>query len=122
MKSHADIELQIIIAKKFKSLRIDSKKSQDDMAYMLGITRASICNIESGEHGLTIKLLLKSCQALNVSPLAILPNEREFYFTLPSMDEALKTKANKRIKELEEKLLALKIKHGVVTMPLDINK
>lgn len=114
MKGHIDLEVALIMAKKFKELRLQANLSQEDCGYILSLTRASIANVESGEHGITCKLLLKACKLFNCSPLDILPTEKEITIEIRSMSSALESKADKRIKQLEEKLAEWKAKKKII--------
>lgn len=118
MKSHKDLELQLHMAKRFKELRTMAGISQEDAAFSIGLTRVSIANIESGEHGFTVMVLLKAAKFFNISPLELLPSEKDFDVPIRSRTEFLKTRTEKRIASLEDKLRSLKELQNQVIKPI----
>lgn len=55
--------------------RIDRGLTQQDLADLLPITRATITNIESGRTNLTLVRLFEFAEGLGVSPSSLLPTE-----------------------------------------------
>ena len=106
------------MAKRLKELRNMAGISQDDLAFTVGLTRVSIANMESGEHGFTCMVLLKIAKALNVLPTDLLPNEKDFEVPIKSRTEFLKTKTQKRIASLEDKLRELKAMQSTIIKPI----
>ncbi len=52
---------------RLKAARAENDLSQADLAKIVGVTRQTINQIESGEYNPTIKLCLAICKALNKS-------------------------------------------------------
>lgn len=52
---------------RLKAARAENDFSQADLAKIVGVTRQTINQIESGEYNPTIKLCLAICKALNKS-------------------------------------------------------
>lgn len=52
---------------RLKAARAEQDLSQADLAKIVGVTRQTINQIESGEYNPTIKLCLAICKALNKS-------------------------------------------------------
>jgi transcriptional regulator with XRE-family HTH domain len=50
--------------------------SQEKLGRLVGLSRASICNIEKGRHHVVLHQLLAFAGALNVRPEALLPTNR----------------------------------------------
>lgn len=103
-----NVEITLIMAKKFVRERERCNLSQEDLAYIIGLSRVSICNIESGEQGVTINILLKAAKAFNCSPLKLLPNDSEYTVDIQSITNLLKTRTDRKIANLEKKLEGLK--------------
>jgi DNA-binding XRE family transcriptional regulator len=49
-------------------IRKEERLSVDGLAYLCGVSRCTIYNIESGHKGTKVPLLLKICKALEKSP------------------------------------------------------
>lgn len=61
------------IAYKVKTLRKNNKLTQDELCKKLGISRASVSNIEQGRHNITLEILEKLCKVFGVSSDELLP-------------------------------------------------
>ena len=55
-----------------KHLRTSKKLSQDELANKVGVTRTSVTNYESGVAIPSVKVLIRLCEILNVTPDVIL--------------------------------------------------
>lgn len=62
-----------IIAANIKKRRIEMGFSQQDFADMIGLSRMSVINIESGRHMLTAEKLFTVCCLFNISPNQMFP-------------------------------------------------
>ncbi len=87
-------ELGRIIRSKRKKLKI----KQEDLANQLGLSRASIVNIEQGRHKPQIHVLYELCSIFSCSPSDILPNENV-------MIETISKKISAELNESEEYLV-----------------
>lgn len=59
--------MQLKIAKKIRKLRLKNGLKQDDLAELLNISRAQVCNIEKGRSNLSINHLEKLSKYFNVN-------------------------------------------------------
>jgi transcriptional regulator with XRE-family HTH domain len=60
------------VGRKLKLLRVARGFNQADVAGMLGVTQPHYSNIERGARQLSLRLLVKLCEALKVSPDEVL--------------------------------------------------
>lgn len=58
---------------KIKQIRKTKNINQTELAKILGLTRASIVNIEAGRQNITIDKLSKLCRSLDINSNEILP-------------------------------------------------
>lgn len=58
---------EITIGDRLRGCRGAAKKTQDDMAPLLGVTRAQLANLESDRSGPSIETLMKAAKAYHVS-------------------------------------------------------
>lgn len=66
-------EISKIIGQKIKTLRLERKISQQDLAAACNFEKSNLARIESGRTNPTVATLLKICQVLDV-PIAQLFN------------------------------------------------
>lgn len=93
-----NMKLYSFVGVKIKSLRKEKNWTQDDIALLLGFTRVSVFNMESGKHRLTIDSLMKYCAIFGCTPNDLLP-------AVP--------KANVRTsKEMVTRVVKVKVKKG----------
>ena len=60
------------IGRNVSALRNRKRISQLELSSLIGISRASISNIENGRHTLTVHMMIKMCQELDCTPNEIL--------------------------------------------------
>ncbi|HEY9372570.1 helix-turn-helix transcriptional regulator [Streptomyces sp.] len=60
------------VARNARALRKANGLSQADLAHAVGLSRASISNVEAGRQGLSVALLGRIADALGVPPAALL--------------------------------------------------
>ncbi len=78
--------------KRFKRYRVASLLTQDDMSYLLGISRPAIAEIEAGRQQLPLYLLHSVCIIFNIMHIEIIPIMQCNPHTIEELKEA-KTKA-----------------------------
>ncbi len=64
--SHSDTKYLISLGKKIKSLRLEKKITQTEIAYRCGFDKSNYNTIESGKRNPTVVSLLKIANALEV--------------------------------------------------------
>ena len=64
---HSDGEYLIALGKRKKSIRLQKKISQTEVAYRCGFDKSNYNTIESGKRNPTVISLLKISEALNIS-------------------------------------------------------
>lgn len=64
---HSDTNYLIALGKRIKSLRLERKISQTEIAYRCGFDKSNYNTIESGKRNPTVLSLLKIANALDVS-------------------------------------------------------
>lgn len=69
--------LDAAVGARLKSLRVKANLNQGDIAQNVGLSRASISNIENGRQPVTIQTLWRIAQALEVSLRDLIPEDRE---------------------------------------------
>ncbi len=72
-KVTVELESKQYIGKKLSQLRKGKKINQLTLSKSIGITRTSLCNIETGRQSLSLKLLEEICIALNCKSTDIIP-------------------------------------------------
>jgi len=87
-----------------RQLRKSAKKTQDDLAKEIGVSRASIVNIEKGRHRPQLHLLYDLATSLGCEITDFLPAVNEMTANLP---ENLSARLNPEEKEPVAKLLRL---------------
>lgn len=65
--------VNIEIGNRIKKIRVEKGYNQEQLASGVGLTRPSICNIESGKQAIQVDTLLKVCAILGAEPIDILP-------------------------------------------------
>ena len=68
-------ELYKFVGKRIRAVRETRKVSQERLAKLIGLTRTSITNIESGNQKLLLHTLVEIAKQLHVSAMDLLPNE-----------------------------------------------
>lgn len=84
-----DIEmLYRIVGKKIRSgrERAAGRYSQEKLAKRLGISRASIVNIEAGRQHAPLHILWHIAEALDMDLLALIPRRTELLLTTPTIE------------------------------------
>ncbi len=69
--------LSVALGAKLKSFRDTAKLNQAQVAELVGLSRASISNIEHGRQPVTIETLMLIAKALHVSLKDLLPDDDE---------------------------------------------
>lgn len=64
---HSDIDYLIALGNRIKSLRLEKKISQTEIAYRCGFDKSNYNTIESGKRNPTILSLLKISKALDIN-------------------------------------------------------
>lgn len=67
-----EVSFDEFIAHRLKTCRLDDGMSQKQLAEKLGLSRVSVCNIESGKHGVNISTLKKYSDIFNLTSEEIL--------------------------------------------------
>lgn len=68
-----DAKLYTDIGNKLKTIRVEKKINQDQVAEKLSLSRTSIINFEKGNQRISLHVLYQYCEYLNVSVNEILP-------------------------------------------------
>lgn len=72
-EEECDVELNEFVAIKIKELRVEKEMSQLELSKLIGLSRTSIVNIESGRHNISIINLNKFCEIFECKSSQILP-------------------------------------------------
>ncbi|WP_279159592.1 helix-turn-helix domain-containing protein [Thomasclavelia cocleata] len=90
---------------RIKLLRKNLNLSQEDFGARIGITRASISNIEKGTRNMSEQTIKSICREFNISPLWLKTGEGDIFLKLPNtlLDE-LADEYN--LTEIEKKLVS----------------
>jgi len=95
-----------LMAEKFTKLRKKSGLTQQELADATSMSRASICNLESGIQGLTSYNIFIFSILFKCSPIEFFPTSVDY---TPAIDYDYKSKERQRkIEVLEQKLKTLK--------------
>lgn len=70
--------LSINVASKIEELRAKKGLSQEELAYSIGMSRASLANMEAGRQSISLFRLFAISEALQVEAKELLPNN-EWY-------------------------------------------
>lgn len=62
-----------IVGARLKFRRAQMNLTQNELAMQLGISRASVANIEAGQQNTTVFALYEFCSVLNLSPSQLFP-------------------------------------------------
>ena len=98
-------DLDQALGSRIRERRKSSHVSQADLARTVGLSRASISNIENGRQPLTVHTLWKIARAVGASAKDLLPNAAEFQEPAVTA-EALAPAEKNWIKEVEGVLSA----------------
>jgi putative transcriptional regulator len=85
-------ELNQYIGKRVHELRKGLGLNQDNIASVLNISRASIVNIESGRHGMSIENIIMICRLFNCTPNDLFPPIEAFEYTIEEVPVVVKKK------------------------------
>jgi transcriptional regulator with XRE-family HTH domain len=97
------MEHKKLVGKNIKEARIAIKLTQEEFAKHIGVSRASIANIEGGRHLPTIKNLIKIAQLTNHSPNRLLNLDNNNEPLKPSYIHNIKPYLLKKINNLPKK-------------------
>lgn len=67
IESHSDKEFLINLGKRLRTIRLNKKISQTEIAYRCGFDKSNYNTIESGKRNPTVLSLLKIANALDIS-------------------------------------------------------
>ena len=68
--------LLVSVGKQIRSARLDAKLRQSDLAASMSIGQAYIVGVEAGETNISLKTLVKFAEALGVSPVTLLVEDK----------------------------------------------
>lgn len=102
------IELNKIIGLKFKIKREKLGLTQEECAVSLGLQRVSICNIETGTHGLKLITVLRAALLFKCDLSVLLPDTKQYSVIIPDISQIRAAKVQKKIDRLERQLSELK--------------
>jgi len=103
-----DDKLRKIMGLKFKYLRKRKDLNQDEVAFLMGLTRVSICNIEAGKQSLIPSNILKASIVFECSILDFFPSREEYCPVIESATVFEERQLKNKIEKLEAKLTLLK--------------
>jgi len=95
---------------KLKELREANKLTQDDLSTMIGLSRASIANIEAGKQSLTAILVYIISQTFSTTPSALFPYNNELVISIEPIEQYRERKIKNKIAALNKELEAIKNK------------
>jgi|GEM_PF-6196940 len=101
-------ELKIILGRKLYEQRNKAGLTQEDLARMMGISRVSLANIESGVQILTTVNLFKAANIFNCQLICLLPTKDELSYEPIKVITSLELRKLRRIEKLEKELIRLK--------------
>lgn len=64
----AEIDIDVLIGKNLRRLRLEKNISQESLAQMIGTTASRLSAYESGREGMGKDIMTRVCKALNVKP------------------------------------------------------
>ena len=67
-----DAAVTIVVGQRFRTARHRAGLNQQQVADLVGLSRAAVTNIELGHQALTLAMFLSFCDALSVEPADIL--------------------------------------------------
>ena len=93
----------MLIENNLKYCRENLEMTQEEMGYVLGVSKGTVANWENGNDSIPLRQLVKICNQYNVSIdfLLGLTRDNEQYCKIPNLDKVI---IGKRIKLLREKL------------------
>lgn len=97
------------VGKKIRALRENAKITQDTLAQILGVSRASVANYESGKQAIYLSDIFKIADYLNVRIQDILPSIEEIKAKSSPVkalekDKSLEKEDKKEIKDFINKI------------------
>jgi transcriptional regulator with XRE-family HTH domain len=98
---------RIVIGCLIRTMRDAAGWNQQDLADLMGLTRTSVCNLESGRQGLSVDALLRLADCFGVTPSELLPGGIKERRTVERLTGLLKTQ-HSEIKRLESRIRAVK--------------
>lgn len=91
------------LGKTIKGLRLKRGLKQQELADHIGLSRASMVNIEKGRHKPQIHILYDLSTVLGCTPTDLLPKRKSI---TPELPEELKTKLEEREEEFVAELIS----------------
>lgn len=77
----------VLLGKKIKELRTQSKFTQSELANLLGVTKSSVASYENDSRQPSFSVLIKIAQIFNVSTDYLLLNKPEKNISIASLNE-----------------------------------
>lgn len=102
----SNLDINKKVGSEIRNRRKLLKMTQEQFAFTIGLTRATIINIEEGRCSTTIEHLLDICSLLKCTPNDILPND--YVFVGPNGNDFSIIKLNAKSKILQAKLAEVK--------------
>lgn len=102
-----------IVGENVKRLRKLVKLNQQEFAFKIDRTRATVINLEAGRAATTLESLLRICKVLECTPNDLLPLEYEFKLKPLNQYEAIKL--NEKGKRLQAQLDAVRAQQKLLT-------
>lgn len=76
MTSNEDV-LYAEIGRRLRRRRVELSMTQEELAFLVGVLRTSITNLEKGRQRAPLHLLYQLCTALDLETMALLPSLSE---------------------------------------------
>ncbi len=73
--------LNILFGKKIRQLRLERKMSQEEFAWLIGVHRTYLGQIERAEKNITLKNIEKIAKALNIEPKKLFDFDEQIEFS-----------------------------------------
>lgn len=64
----SDQSLEVLFGIQIRKIRLERKMSQEEFAWLIGVHRTYLGQIERAEKSITLKNIEKICNALNIEP------------------------------------------------------
>lgn len=93
----------MLIENNLKYCRENLEMTQEEIGYVLGVTKGTVANWENGNDSIPLRQIIKICNQYNISVdfLLGLTRDNKQYCKIPKLD---KVKIGIKIKQLREKL------------------
>ena len=94
----------MLIENNLKYCRENLEMTQEEIGYVLGVTKGTVANWENGNDSIPLRQIIKICNQYNISVdfLLGLTRDNKQYCKIPKLD---KVKIGIKIKQLREKLI-----------------